>query len=90
MENILKYYDFTPFFKDESEAFSGNDISFTELNSHHFLIFEKNNSIYNLYVSKYLSKEDIGLKSPKILELVVENYNKSIPEHRIALRKYLE
>ncbi|WP_439128409.1 hypothetical protein [Polaribacter sp.] len=90
MENILKYYEFSDFFKDTSNTFSGNEISYTTLNETHFLIFEKQNTIYNLYVSKYKSKKDIGLKPPEILETVVTDYNKSISEHRIALRKYLD
>ena len=90
MENIFNYYDFSSFKKDESNAFSGNEISFTELNETHFLIFEKKNSSYNLYVSRYKSEKEIGLKPPEILELLVEKYDKRIPEHRIAIRKYLE
>ena len=89
MENVLKYYEFSDFFKDNSSAFSGNEIAYTELNATHFLIFEKNKERYNLYVSKYLQKKDIGDKDPEILELLVENYDKSIPEHRIAIKQYL-
>lgn len=89
MENIFKYYEFSEFFKDSSGAFQENEISFSELNKEHFLIFEKNESQYNLYVSKYNSKKSIGKEPPEILELLIENYNKSIPEHRIVLRKYL-
>lgn len=90
MENVFKYFEFSDFIKDTSGAFSGSEICFTVLNETHFLIFEKNNSIYNLFVSKYNNKKDIGVKSPEILELVVADYNKSIPEHRIALRQYLD
>lgn len=90
MENVFKYYEFSPFLEDTSGAFSGNEISFTELNETHFLIFEKNNSSYNLYVSKYEGKSDIGVKSPVILEVLVKNYDKSIPEHRIAIKQYLD
>lgn len=90
MENVFKYYEFSPFFLDTSDTFSGNEICFTELNETHFLIFEKKNSTYNLFVSKYQSKKDIGVKSPEILELLVENYNKSIPAHRIAIKQYLD
>ncbi|MBU3010439.1 hypothetical protein KO506_03430 [Polaribacter vadi] len=89
MENVLKYYEFSEFFKDNSSAFSGNQIAYTELNATHFLIFEKNNTTYNLYVSKYQQRKDIGVKPPEIVELLVENYNKSIPEHRIAIKQYL-
>ena len=89
MENIFKYFDFSPFKKDDSNAFNGNQISFTELNAQHFLIFEKEQDIFNLYVSKYSKKSDIGNKQPEILELLVTNYDKSNPEHRIALRRYL-
>ena len=89
MENIFKYFDFSPFKKDQSNSFNGNQISFTELNSQHFLIFEKEEAIFNLYVSKYLKKADIGIKPPEILELLVTNYDKSKPEHRVALRRYL-
>ena len=89
MENIFKYFDFSPFKKDDSNAFNGNQISFTELNAQHFLIFEKEQDIFNLYVSKYSKKSDIGNKSPEILELLVTNYDKSNSEHRVALRRYL-
>jgi len=89
MENILKYFDFSPFKKDDSNAFNGNQISFTELNAQHFLIFEKEQDIFNLYVSKYSKKSDIGNKSPEILELLVTNYDKSNSQHRVALRRYL-
>ena len=89
MINILKYYEFSDFFKDESGAFFGNEISYTELNSQHFLIFEKLNDTYNLYVSKYKAKKDVGFQSPEIVELLVKDYDKSIPSHRIAIKKYL-
>jgi len=89
MENIFRYYEFSDFFKDNSGAFQENEISFSELNKEHFLIFEKKDLQYNLYVSKYSSKKGIGKEPPEILELLVENYDKSIPEHRIVLRKYL-
>lgn len=89
MENVLKYYEFSTFFKDVSNSFSGNEISYSELNSTHFLIFEKKEQAYNLFVSKYAHKKEIGVKPPEILELLVENYDKSIPEHRIAIKQYL-
>ena len=89
MENVLKYYEFSLFIKDESDTFSGNEITFTELNATHFLIFEKKEETYNLYVSRYSHKNDIGIKPPEILELLIENYDKSIPEHRIAIKQYL-
>ncbi|WP_299009198.1 hypothetical protein [uncultured Tenacibaculum sp.] len=93
MENIFRYYEFSDFFKDNSGAFQENEISFSELNEQHFLIFEKKNqdtkTVYNLYVSKYKSKKEIGKEPPEILELLVNDYDKSIPEHRIVLRKYL-
>ena len=90
MENIFKYYEFSAFFLDTSGVFYGNEISFTELNYTHFLIFENRNSSYYLYVSKYQQKKDIGVSKPEILELLVENYNKSIPAHRIAIKQYFD
>ena len=90
MENIFKYYEFSVFFLDISGVFYGNEISFTELNDTHFLIFENRNSSYYLYVSKYQQKKDIGVSKPEILELLVENYNKSIPAHRIAIKQYFD
>ena len=89
MEYVLKYYEFSLFKKDESNAFSGNEIAYTELNETHFLIFEKKEETYNLYVSKYVNKKEIGINAPTILELLVENYDKSIPEHRMAIKQYL-
>jgi hypothetical protein len=88
MENVFKYYEFSPFKKDTSHTFSGNDISYSELNETHFLIFERLEDQYNLYISRYKDKHDIGVKPPEIVELLVENYDKSIPEHRIAIRRY--
>ncbi|MDG1528600.1 MAG: hypothetical protein P8Q86_05160 [Polaribacter sp.] len=90
MTNVFLYYDFNTFFKDESDAFSGNEICFSELNSEHFLIFEKNAENYNLYISKYKSKKEVGKNKPELLEMIIENYDKSIPEHRVAIRRYFE
>lgn len=89
MDNVFKYYEFTDFFTDTSTIFLGNEICFSELNEEHFLIFEKKDNAFNLYVSKYKSKKEVGFKPPEILELLVEGYDKSIAEHRIILRKYL-
>jgi len=89
LENVFKYYEFSDFFVDESETFSGNQICYSELNEEHFLIFEKVDSAYNLFVSKYESRKKIGKQPPEILELLVKDYDKSLPEHRIVLRKYL-
>ncbi len=89
MENVFKYYEFSDFFVDKSQAFSGNEICFSELNDTHFLIFEKNIDSYNLYVSRYYHKSDIGVKTPEIIELLVKNYDKSIPEHRLMIKQYL-
>ncbi len=90
MTNVFLYYGFNSFFKDESDVFSGNEICFSELNSEHFLIFERKNEEYNLYVSKYRSKKEVGKKEPELIEVLVENYDKSIPEHRVAIRRYFE
>ncbi|CAL2103626.1 conserved protein of unknown function [Tenacibaculum sp. 190130A14a] len=89
MENVFKYYEFSDFLKDTSETFSGDEICYSVLNEQHFLIFEKEKETYNLYVSRYTSQKDIGIKPPEILELLIRNYDKSIPEHRVVLRKYL-
>ena len=89
MEYVLKYYQFSEFFKDESGVFHANEICYTILNDTHFLIFEKEDTIYNLYVARYQNSKEIGCKTPEIIELVVKNYKKSSPEHRIALRKYV-
>ena len=88
MENVLKYYDFSDFKKDTSNTFSGNEIAFSEVNSTHFLIFEKVENNLNLYISRYQNKKEIGVKPPEIVELLVENYDKSIPEHRLAIKQY--
>lgn len=88
MENVLKYYQFSDFFEDQSGVFFSHQISYSELNKTHFLIFEKEESNFNLYVAKYANSKAIGTESPEILEVLVKDYNKSIPEHRIALKQY--
>ena len=90
MENVFKYFEFSPFFNDESGTFAENEIAYSELNSQHFMIFEKQGNIYNLYVSKYSGEGAIGKESPEILELLITNYDKSNPEHRVAIRRYYE
>ncbi len=90
MENILKYYQFSAFKKDGSGIFSGNEISYSILNDTHFLIFEKEKEVFNLYVTRYTSKKDIGINKPEIIETLVNNYDKSKPEHRIILKQYLQ
>lgn len=89
MENVLKYYEFSSFRKDESNTFNQNEIAYTPLNDTHFLIFEKENGNYHLYVARYSSKNCIGINAPEILEELVRNYDKSNPEHRIAIKQYL-
>lgn len=89
MENVFKYYQFSDFFQDKSDTFSNNEIAYSELNSTHYLIFEKKEDAYNLYVSRYKNRKEIGLNPPEILEILVENYDKSIPEHRVIIRQYL-
>lgn len=89
MENVFRYYDFSNFKKDESNSFNGNEISYSEINTTHFLIFEKNEEEFNLHIAKFSSKQDIGKISPEILELLVNNYDKSNPEHRLQIKQYL-
>lgn len=89
MDNVFRYYEFSEFFTDQSGTFSNNEICYSELNDEHFLIFEKNKVYLSLYVSKYKTKKDIGITPPEIIELLVKNYDKSIPEHRVVLKKYL-
>lgn len=88
MENVLKYYEFSSFKNDESNTFTG-EISYSILNETHFLIFEKEEEIYNLYVAKFNSEKEIGIKAPQILEVLIKNYDKSISEHRLAIKQYL-
>ena len=90
MVNIFKYYQFSDFLTDASGAFSSNEICFSELNETHFLIFEKTATSYNLYVSRFKNKKEIGKNPPEILEILIENYDKSIPEHRNALKQYFD
>jgi hypothetical protein len=89
MENLLKYYQFSDFLQDTSGAFSNHEIAYTELNATHFLIFEKKGESYALYVAKYGSRKEIGSEPPEIVELLTENYDKSIPDHRLILKQYL-
>ena len=90
MENVFKYFEFSSFFKDQSGTFSENEIAFSELNSQHFLIFEQEKETYNLYISKYSGKKAIGKSQPEILELIIADYDKSNPAHRVAIRRYFE
>ena len=50
MENVFKYYEFSAFFLDTSTTFSGNEISFTELNETHFFNFRKKTMRSTIYM----------------------------------------
>lgn len=91
MEIVLQYYGFSSFTPDQSSSFEGHQIAYLGLNDKHFLIFElTKTSGYNLYIAQYQDKSQVGRHDPEILELLVADYDKSIPEHRLALRAYLE
>jgi len=90
MENVLKYFEFGEFFEDKSGTFKDNQIAISQLNSQHFLIFERVEETYNLYVSKYAAKKLVGREKPEILELLIADYDKVNPAHRIAIRRYFE
>lgn len=89
MENVLKYFEFSDFLKDNSQTFTG-EIAYSELNSQHFMVFEKKDNQYDLYVTRFKNKGQIGKQAPEIFELLVEDYDKSNPAHRIAIRRYYE
>lgn len=91
MDIVLDYYGFSSFFNDSSGVFSNHKISYLALNKQHVLVFELTaENKYNLHVAKYLQLDDVGKKSPEIIETIVEDYNKSNPEHRLALRAYVD
>lgn len=91
MDIVLDYYGFSSFTKDESQAFNGNDISHFALNNHHALVFEREDeNTFHLHITKFSNLKDLGNKQPEILETIVENYDKSKPEHRLALRAYVD
>ncbi|EAR11523.1 hypothetical protein PI23P_06266 [Polaribacter irgensii 23-P] len=90
MDNVFKYYEFSDFFMDTSGMFFNNEISYSSLNDTHFLIFEKKEATYNLYVSKYNNNKEIGVHPAIILELLVTDYDKGNPAHRIAIKQYLD
>ena len=91
MDIVLDYYGFSPFSKDESQVFNGNDISHLALNDHHALVFEHTKEdVYLLHITKFANLKDLGIKQPEILETIVENYDKSKPEQRLALMAYVD
>lgn len=91
MDIVLDYYGFSPFSKDESGSFNGNDISHLVLNDHHALVFERTKEdVFHLHITKVSNLIELGTKQPEILETIVENYDKSKPEHRLALRAYVD
>ncbi len=88
METIFKYYEFSSFVNDQSQVFSGHPICYSQLNPTHFLIFEQDGDAYHLYVARYADKKEVGKTAPELLETLVEHYDKSIPAHRVILKRY--
>lgn len=88
MENIFRYYEFSPFEEDQSGFFSGHPVSYSQLNDTHYLIFEKEGDAYHLHVARFADSKNIKNKAPELLETLVRNYDKGIPEHRVILKRY--
>jgi len=88
MEQFLEYYNFSDFFKDQSNFF--NVIAFVSIKEDLYLIIEKKENTYNIHFTSYDSAKKIGQQKPKALNTLIQNFALDNNEHRKVVQQYLD
>ena len=91
METLLEYYNFTPFFKDRSGFFNQNLICYSLIRDDLFLVFEQiEEGEFKLWFVQFADDEGIGNVNPDAANLLIDNFEIDLKEHRELLQKYLD
>lgn len=88
MEQFLDYYNFTDFFKDQSDFF--DTISYASIKDDLYLLIEQKESNFNIHFTSYQNKKDIGVTKPKGLNTLIENFKLDNNSHRKVIQQYLD
>jgi len=89
METLLNYYGFSPFKEDESNFYNGK-ISFALIKDNLYLIFDQSDLGLNLNFVQYSNSSKIGNSPPDAANLLIENFDIAMKEHREIVQKYLD
>ncbi len=91
MDAIMRYYGFSPFFKDNSGYFNAEQISFTAIKEDLYLVFARTDqNQFKLVFCQYPNLEAIGQEFPAAANELIPDFVKDLKEHREILQKYLD
>lgn len=89
MEQLLDYYNFSSFIKDQSLFFK--DIAYVNIKEDLYLILEKKSeNIFNIHFTSYSTENSIGKDKPKALNTLIENFKIDNNQHRKVIQQYLD
>lgn len=88
MEQLLDYYNFSSFTKDESLFFEV--IAYSLIKEDLYLIIEKKSDTYNIHFTSYSSEKLIGKEKPNALNTLIEDFKIDDNEHRKIVQQYLD
>ncbi len=88
MEQLLDYYDFSDFRKDESLFF--DTISFSSIKDDLYLVIEKKEEMYHIHFTSYSNQNDIGKVKPLGLNTLIEDFKIDNNQHRKIIQQYLD
>lgn len=88
MEQLLAYYNFSPFVKDKSRFF--DHIAYVSIKDDLYLLFEKKDNLINLHFTSYANPDFIGKQKPSGLNTLIENFEMDNNQHRKIVQQYLD
>lgn len=88
MEQLLDYYDFSPFVKDQSNFF--DQIAYVPIKDDLYLVIEKKETGYSVHFTKYSNQNLIGKEKPSGLNTLIENFEMDNNSHRKVIQQYLD
>ena len=88
MEQLLDYYNFSAFFKDESSFF--NSIAYSWIKEDLYIILEQKENSYKVHFTSYISKAAIGKEKPTALNTLIEDFKIDNKQHRETIQQYLD
>ncbi|MDO6803270.1 hypothetical protein Q4595_12500 [Wenyingzhuangia sp. 1_MG-2023] len=88
MEQLLDYYNFSEFQKDESLFF--DTISFSWIKDNLYIILEKKEDRYYVHFTSYDEKNHIGKQKPTGINTLIDDFQIDDNDHRKTIQQYLD
>lgn len=88
MEQLLDYYNFSPFAKDTSLFF--DTIAYSHIKEELYLVIEQKSDIYHVHFTSYSNEKQIGKEKPQGLNTLIEDFKIDNNDHRKVVQQYLD